>query len=166
MAGTFSFNRIKKIADFSLSLDTVHRFSRYLEESFLVHPLLRFSFSLKNQMQAQRKIYLADNGLYNAVALKFSPDRGKLLENAVFQQLKRTGKEIYYFSEKKEVDFIVKEGLEVTAAINVCYDISDRETYLRELSGLHEALNYFGLRKPCSSPPKPDRKRLRTGDYK
>jgi len=81
-------------------------------------------------MQAQRKIYLADNGLYNAVALKFSPDRGKLLENAVFQQLKRTGKEIYYFSEKKEVDFIVKEGLEVTAAINVCYDISDRETYL------------------------------------
>jgi len=98
-------------------------------------------------MQAQRKIYLADNGLYNAVALKFSPDRGKLLENAVFQQLKRTGKEIYYFSEKKEVDFIVKEGLEVTAAINVCYDISDRETYLRELSGLHEAMKYFGLRE-------------------
>ena len=54
---------------------------------------------------------------------------------------------IYYFSEKKEVDFIVKEGLEVTAAINVCYDISDRETYLRELSGLHEAMNYFGLRE-------------------
>jgi uncharacterized protein len=147
MAGTFSYNRIKKIADFSLSLDTVQRFSLYLEESFLLHPLLRFSFSLKNQMQAQRKIYLADNGLYNAVAFRFSPDRGKLLENAVFQQLKRTGKEIYYFSEKKEVDFIVKEGLEVTAAVNVCYDLSDRETYLRELSGLQEAMKYFGLRE-------------------
>ena len=63
------------------------------------------------------------------------------------KSIKRTGKEIYYFSEKKEVDFIVKEGPEVTAAINVCYDISDRETYLRELSGLQEAMNYFGLRE-------------------
>ena len=45
------------------------------------------------------------------------------------------------------MDFIVKEGLEVTAAINVCYDLSDRETYLRELSRLHEAMKYFGLRE-------------------
>ncbi len=78
MGRPYSFNKIKKMADFPLSLDTVHRFSRYLEESFLIHSLPRFSFSLRNQMQAQRKVYLADNGLYNAVAFKFSPDKGKL----------------------------------------------------------------------------------------
>jgi hypothetical protein len=37
--------------------------------------------------------------------------------------------------------------LEVTAAINVCYDITDRETFLRELSGLQEAMEYFKLKE-------------------
>lgn len=147
MARPYSFNKIKKMADFSLSLDTVHRFSRYLEESFLIYSLPRFSYSLRNQMQAQRKVYPADNGLYNAVASKFSADKGKLLENAVFQQIKRSGREFYYFSEKKEVDFIIKEGLKVTEAINVCYDISDRETLLREVTGLVEAMEYFKLKE-------------------
>ena len=46
----YSFNKIRKIADFSLSLDSIHRFSYYLEDTFLIHFLLRFSYSLKNQM--------------------------------------------------------------------------------------------------------------------
>jgi hypothetical protein len=45
------------------------------------------------------------------------------------------------------VDFIIKEGLKVTEAINVCYDISDRETLLREVTGLVEAMEYFKLKE-------------------
>ena len=143
----YTFNKVKKVADFSLSLDSIHRFSHYLENSFLIDFLPRFSFSLKNQMQAQRKVYLADNGIHNAVAFKFSTDKGKLLENAVYRHLKREKQEIFFFSEKQEVDFLCKEGLKVTEAINVCYDLRDKETYLREISALVEAMKYFGLKE-------------------
>jgi hypothetical protein len=97
-------------------------------------------------MQAQRKVYLVDNGIHSAVAFKFSEDKGKLLENAVFQHLKCGGKDIYYFSEKKEVDFLCREGLQTTELINVCYHLEDRETFLREISALIEAMKYFKLK--------------------
>ncbi|MEW6087248.1 MAG: DUF4143 domain-containing protein [bacterium] len=143
----FTFNNIKKIADFPLSLDSIQRFSHYLENSFLINFLPRFSYSLKNQMQTQRKVYLADNGIHNAVAFKFSEDKGKLLENAVFHHLKSMRKEIYYFSEKKEVDFVVKSGMEVKEVINVCYSMEDKETTLREIESLVEGLKYFKLKE-------------------
>lgn len=143
----YSFNKVKKVADFSLSLNSIHRFSHYLANSFLIDFLAKFSYSLKNQMQTGRKVYFADNGMRNAVAFKFSTDKGKLLENAVFHHLKSRGREIYYFSEKREVDFVCKEGLNITELINVCYSINDKETLLREISALMEAMKYFKLKE-------------------
>ena len=35
----------------------------------------------------------------------------------------------------------------VTEAINACYDISDRETLSREVTGLVEAMKYFELKE-------------------
>ena len=107
----YTFNKVRKFAEFALSLDSIQRFSHYLEDAYLIYFLPRFSYSLKNQMQAQRKVYIVDNGLHNSVAFKFSEDKGKLLENAVFQHLKSSGKEIYFFSEKQEVDFVCKKVL-------------------------------------------------------
>ncbi|NCU33670.1 MAG: ATP-binding protein, partial [Candidatus Moranbacteria bacterium] len=139
----YSFHKIKDVAEFALSLDSIQRFSRYLESSFLIETLARFSYSIKNQMQTDRKFYFIDNGLHNAVAFKFSMDQGKLLENAVFRHLKRSGADIYYYAEKKEVDFVCKTGLEVTSLINVCYSLADKETYVREVSALIEGMKYF-----------------------
>lgn len=143
----YTFNKVKKLADFSLSLDSIHRFSHYLTSSFLIDFLPRFSYSLKNQMQTDRKVYFVDNGMHNAVAFKFSRDLGKLLENMVFYHLKRQKRELYYFSEKQEVDFICKEGQRVKELINVCYNIGDKETLLRETSALVEAMKYFNLKE-------------------
>ncbi len=143
----YTFNKVKKMADFSLSLDSIHRFSHYLENSFLIDSVPRFSYSLKDQMQTDRKVYLADNGMHNAVAFKFSGDKGKLLENAVFCHLKRQKKEIYYFCEKREVDFVCKTGLKIVELINACYQLGDKETLLRETSGLIEAMRYFKLKE-------------------
>lgn len=142
-----TFNKIKKMADFSLSLDSIHRFSGYLESAFLIDFLPRFSYSLKDQMQTDRKVYFVDNGMRNSIAFKFSGDKGKLLENIVFYHLKRQKKEVYYFHEKQEVDFVCKIGLKVVELINVCYQLEDRETVLRETSGLLEAMEYFKLKE-------------------
>lgn len=144
---TYSFNKIKKVIDFSVSLDSIHRFSHYLKDAFLIDFVPRFSYSLKDQMQTGRKVYFVDNGMHNAIAFKFSQDKGKLLENAVFHHLKRQKKEVYYFHEKQEVDFICKQGLEIVELINVCYNLGDKETLLRETSGLLEAMRYFKLKE-------------------
>ncbi|MBU2461298.1 ATP-binding protein [bacterium] len=144
---TYSFNKIKKVIDFSVSLDSIHRFSHYLKDAFLIDFVPRFSYSLKDQMQTGRKVYFVDNGMHNAIAFKFSQDKGKLLENAVFHHLKRQKKEVYYFHEKQEVDFICKQGLEIVELINVCYTLGNKETLLRETSGLLEAMRYFKLKE-------------------
>ncbi len=143
----FSFHKIKKIAEFSLSLDSIHRFSHYLESSFLISFLQRFAYSLKRQNQADRKVYFADNGMHNAIAFKFSSDHGKLLENAVFHHLKQREDDIYYFSEKNEVDFILKKGTVINGLINVCYQLDDKETLLRETAALKEAMIYFKVKE-------------------
>lgn len=144
---TYSFNKIKKVSDFLLSLDSIHRFSHYLENAFLIHFLKRFSYSIKNQMQAQRKVYFVDNGLLNSVSFKFSEDKGKLLENAVLHHLKNKYADIYYFSEKKEVDFVCKSGLKICEIINACYSIENKETLIRETSSLIEGMKYFKLKQ-------------------
>ena len=144
---TLSFNKIMKIKEFSLSLDSIHRFSHFFEGSFLVYFLQRFSYSLKNQIQADRKVYFADNGLRNAISFRFSHDYGKLLENALYLHLRQKGEDLYYFAEKQEVDFIVKRGLSVSELINVCYDIEDKETLEREKGALIEGMKYFGLKE-------------------
>ncbi|MDD2702450.1 MAG: ATP-binding protein [Candidatus Omnitrophica bacterium] len=144
---SYSFNKVKKVADFALSLDSIHRFSHYMEAAFLVSFLQRFSYSLKNQMQTPRKVYLVDNGMRNSVAFKFSQDKGKLLENAVFWQLKAGGMEIFYYSEKREVDFVCKDGLKIKELYNVCYNIDDKETLLRETESLAEGMRYFKLKE-------------------
>ncbi len=141
----YSFNKVKQMADFRLSVDSIDRFSRYLQDSFLVDFVPRFSYSLKNQMQTARKVYFVDNGMRQAVAFQFSEDKGKLLENAVFQELKRRKSEIYYFQEKQEVDFVVKKGQKIEYLINACYELGNRETAVRETAALKEAMKYFKL---------------------
>ena len=85
--------------------------------------------------------------MHNAIAFKFSEDKGKLLENAVFHHLKRQEKQIYYFHERREVNFVCKQGLEIVELINVCYNLENKETLLRETSGLLEAMRYFKLKE-------------------
>jgi uncharacterized protein len=69
-----------------------------------------------------------------------------MLENCVFLQLRREGKQIFYFKEKNECDFIVKEKNAITQAIQVCYDLTE-DNKKREIDGLMEALEQLVYRK-------------------
>jgi len=56
-------------------------------------------------------------------------------------------KEIYFFKDKSECDFIVKTGFDVTEAIQVSATLSDAKTRHRELRGLTDCCNKFSLRR-------------------
>ncbi len=113
-----------------ISYDTIKDYLTYYKEAFLFFTIDHFSYSFKEQKTLASKIYCIDNGLRNAVSFKFSKDEGKLAENLVFIELKRRNKEVYYWKNKGEVDFIIKEKDQSLIGINVSYaeEISERET--------------------------------------
>lgn len=127
------------------NLSTVKNILDSFEGSFLLFFTNKFDYSIKKQIQNPRKIYCIDNGFITTVGFKFSDDKGKLLENLIAIELKRREKEIYYFAEKGECDFVVKEGTKITEAIQVCYNL-DRENREREINGLLECLDKFRLK--------------------
>ncbi len=131
------------------SLETISNYMHYMESAFFVFFVPVFSFRIKDQMKYPKKVYCIDCGLRNTVSFRFKEDLGRLYENAVFLELKRNKKDMYYWKneEGKEVDFILKEGLKVTKAIQVCYDIRDSETREREVSALVKCLEEFSLKE-------------------
>ncbi len=139
----FSFNGLAKM--FSLgSTNSAISFVSYLEDSYLLFTVPKFSYSLKKQSVNPKKIFVIDNGLADVNSVSFSSNKGRMLENAVFLDLRRRGKEIFYFKDRKECDFVVREERKITQAIQVCYTLNE-DNKSREVDGLIEALETFDL---------------------
>ncbi len=113
-----------------ISYDTIKDYLTYYKEAFLFFTIDHFSYSFKEQKTLASKVYCIDNGLRNAVSFRFSKDEGKLAENLVFIELKRSNKDVYYWKNKGEVDFVIKEKDQSLTGINVSYtdEIDERET--------------------------------------
>lgn len=136
-----------------ISTDTVEKFSDYLETSYLVFFIKRFSFKVKEQEKSPRKVYAIDTGLANTIGFRLSGNKGKLAENAVFLELKRKSYfnpsiELYYWKnlQQEEVDFVVKENTQIKELIQVCWDLSDANTKKRELRALRKAMEEFKVK--------------------
>jgi len=131
-----------------ISPHTVLDYIRILEEVYLVQTLSFFSYSLKEQISRQKKVYCIDSGIKNAISFTFSRDMGRNAENVVFLSLKRSGSEVFYWKNEKgwEVDFVVKYGMDIKELIQVCWDMSAK-TEKREIRALNAAMEYFNLRK-------------------
>jgi len=136
-----------------LSKETIQRFSNYIEETFTLFFVKMFDFSLKKQEKAPRKIYCVDNGLPNAIGFRISENLGKLMENMVFLELFKKFKEVYYWkeygkAEGKEVDFVIKEGIQIKQLIQVTYASNKDEIDQREIKALEKAYELFKKDKP------------------
>lgn len=124
---------------------TVMDYCAYFYEIFLFRELYKFDFSLKNQMGSEKKIYITDIGLANAISFRFSEDQGRILENIVYNELLRHGKEIYFHKQKNECDFLIKQELKITHVIQVTKTLEDTEVKKREMRGLLEAMQTHNL---------------------
>jgi len=132
-----------------LGMGTISNYVLWLEDSYLIFQVPFFSYSLKEQQKRPKKIYCIDNGLRNAVCLRFSEDIGRLVENIVFTELIRRQKEIYYWKDERqrEVDFVVKEGVKPGILIQVCWDLSNEKTREREVNALASGLKELKLKE-------------------
>jgi len=148
IASIFSVNAFYKWIKqkYPVTKRTLLNYVSYLEDSGLFFFIKKFSFSLKEQFQRPRKCYIVDNGLRNAYGFRFSEDKGKNLENAVFLELCHRKAvnplmEIFYWRDykKKEVDFVIKEGEKIKELIQACAVIDDFTTKKREVTALVKA---------------------------
>ena len=139
----FSFNKLAKIFELG-SVNTVLSYISYFEDAYLFFTVPRFSYSLKQQVKNQKKIYGIDSGLISKLSFSFSKDKGRLLENMVFVELKRRAKEVSYFRNKGECDFVVSKNRQIENLIQVCYELN-HDNMKREINGLMEAMDELKL---------------------
>ncbi|MBI5159145.1 ATP-binding protein [Candidatus Micrarchaeota archaeon] len=140
---SFSYNGLKKTFNLG-SVNTAIAFVSYFEDAYLLFTVPKFDYSLKKQLVNPKKVYAVDNGLAQANSASFSQDSGRMLENAVFLQLRRKNKDVYYYSGENECDFAVKEKGKITQAIQACSKLTE-DNKKREIDGLLEALDEFKL---------------------
>lgn len=143
-ANLYSLRRLQETLGLK-SVATTEKYTRYLEEAYLIFSLLRFSAQSTQRIKSPKKVYAVDNGFVNAKAVQHSPDKGKLMENLVFIDLVKRGlkpnRELFYYKTRnnREIDFVIKKGAEIIELVQVCYTAVRSEIEQREIKALLEA---------------------------
>lgn len=118
-------------------------------EVFMFFKVNRWSRSIVNENTRLPKYYFIDNGMRNAVVMPQSEDRGNMLENAVYLNLRRNldpMQKITYFNNGSECDFVIQSDDTILELIQACWTTSSKETLEREIRGLKEASKATGCK--------------------
>ena len=140
----FSYTTLQAVSGVK-STSSVKSYVEYFEQSYLFSYLKKFDYSVKKQILNSRKVYAIDPAVCNRLGFRFSENKGRVLENVVYLELLRRESEVFYYSGKKECDFVIREGLEVKQAIQVVYELHDLNAQ-REVEGLIEAMQTLQLK--------------------
>ena len=148
MASECSFATLKKVTGIE-NEEILHLYMDSLEDSFLIYmvPKLNYIPDFEGEAIAPCKVYAGDTGFFKAVYPNYPNSLGLRFENLVFLELLRQEKQIFYFQGLKECDFLLKDkGSEkVSAAIQVSVCLGNPVSREREISGLMEAMERYGL---------------------
>jgi uncharacterized protein len=120
----------------------------YLEDAYLVYRVSIRTDSLSVRRANPDKFYVIDTGIIRALTPKSAGERGWLLENLVFMQLRRGFNKIEYYVTKggDEVDFIVEDrATHARRLVQVAWEIDASATAERELRALRDARQESGI---------------------
>ncbi|MCL5408641.1 MAG: ATP-binding protein [Candidatus Omnitrophica bacterium] len=103
-------------SELSATRTTIYSYLSFLEATYFVNLVTPFSSKVDREISGAKKVYLCDTGILHRFSKVSS---GVVLENAVFNALKRldevhyyqrrNGKEMDFFLKKKKTGFEVKE---------------------------------------------------------
>ena len=127
---------------------TILEYLSFLEQSYLFSFVPKFDYSAKAQSVNPKKVYCIDTGMIQNVTLSATKDLGRMFENAVFVELRRRTKNIWYYSEAAfECDFLYGSGNLPENAIQACYELTN-ENREREVRGVVNTCKKFPNVKP------------------
>ncbi|MCF8240657.1 MAG: ATP-binding protein [Melioribacteraceae bacterium] len=141
----FSYHKLKNIFGVG-STNSIINYISYFEDSYLFFTVPKFNYSYQKQVVAPKKVYAIDPGLIKANSVSFSEDKGRVLENIVYLNLRKAENSIYYFTDGNECDFVVSKSRKLGSAIQVCWELNE-ENKNREIKGLLSAMEFFDLKQ-------------------
>jgi len=111
---------VKLSQELQITRQTVYSYLSFLEATYFIHLVSRFSKNVDRQVSGTQKIYFCDNGILKIISEIVGGvsrvNEGQLFENAVYNQLKGKGIVGYYRKGAgSEIDFILNKevGYEV-----------------------------------------------------
>lgn len=140
------FNELKT-QGYKIGKNLLYEFMEASSAIYLFILEKKYARSILKEELGEKKAYVIDNGLLNAVTFKFSADYGKLLENLMFLEFQKNGYRTFFYKGKKECDFILYDESGEKTAIQACADLSDADTRKREIEGLAEACKNLKIKK-------------------
>lgn len=148
MAGAFSITRFHgdlKSRGVAVAKDTLYGMLDHLEDAFLVTSIGLATTSPRRRQVNPRKIYPVDTGLALLFDRSGKPNLGHALETVVLHELQRRNVEIGYVRTPAsyEVDFHTRSLDGKEELIQVCANLDDPGTLLREVRALEDAQQDF-----------------------
>jgi len=132
----------KKISDFlksqqvKISTNQVQSYVEYLVNAFLIYKVARYDMIGKRVFEFGEKYYFENLGIRNGIHGYRIEDRGKIMENAVFNHLKFLGYTILIGKQdQREIDFIAQKNGE-THYFQVALSLLEPQTIEREFGNL------------------------------
>jgi uncharacterized protein len=150
-AGIISINKIfnaAKSSQIKVSLETYYSFFEYLQNVYLIGVLNKYNTSIRTREISEKKIYLIDNGMYNAINQSPNKNTGKLLEAVIYNHLMQiySNESIsFYKGLDFECDFVTHKKGQVMTPIQVTVEMYDEKTKEREINGLIKTCKILGL---------------------
>ncbi|NJE48098.1 ATP-binding protein [Thermococcus sp. 9N3] len=126
-----------------VSKGVLYEYLSYLEDSMSVFLVKKFSYSLKTSELSIPKVYPVDAGFPRLFS--FTPDTGRLMELAVFLELKRREVEVYHYKNHREVDFVIAKRGQPVELIQVTYALDSGDVRPREVEALKSAGRKLGV---------------------
>jgi len=107
---------VTKLAD-ALGVDRpkLYSFLDFLQDTFMIKLLPKFSQSIDRSVAGGRKVYFTDTGLLTAIG---NVNDGQLFENAIYNQLSHYG-ELSFYNKRNtaEIDFILDKKIAFEAKL-------------------------------------------------
>lgn len=137
---------IAKLANsLALSRQTIYNYLTFLEHTYFITFLSKFSKSIDRQAAGSKKLYLCDSGMANILG---KVSEGQLFEQSIFQNLRQYYTLNFFYKDTSEVDFIVNEEI----ACEVKTSVSKRDiAHLKARSKSLNLTKYFVISKEYSN---------------
>ena len=146
VGNTFS---AKSISDYfksqyrKVDITTIYNYIDALVSSFIIEKVNRYDVHGKEILKTQEKFYLADQGIQHAVFGYRNRNISGVLENIVYNELKRRGYLVYIGKLKdKEIDFIAERKNE-KVYVQVTYKMENEQTIEREFGPLLAVQDHY-----------------------
>lgn len=144
-------NTFKSVKKVSLAPQTIAKYLSFMEDGFIVEKSVRYDIKVRKYIGTLSKYYFQDVGLRNALLNFRQVEETHLMENVIYNELRRCGYsvdvgmiEVRSATQRKqlEVDFVANKG-DKRYYIQSAFALADEQKLEQELASLKKINDSF-----------------------